>query len=517
MLYPIGIQHFPTLIKDGFVYIDKTKLIAHMIRSGQNYFLARPRRFGKSLLVSTLESLFKGEKELFDGLWITSSDYNWETCPVISLDFSLLITDSFKEFTRTLQTQFQHIANQYNLGEIRMESPSETLVELVIKLSSLGRVVILIDEYDKPILDNLGASELLDQYRKLFKTFYANIKALGKYLRFTLITGVTKITQISLFSGMNNPIDLSFNPFYAGLLGITEDEIEKYFLDEIKEIAFENQHTIEEEKTRIKTWYNGYRFSGKLNTPSVYNPISLMNYLSSHRLTNYWFATGTPTFAYKIIKEQNFVIPDFESDVYAGNAIESSHDIENIDLITLLYQTGYLTIKSFDEQTQNYTLQFPNEEIRRSFFEHLFHYFSQLKPFQIAKFIAAIQKSLLEHHFEEFFASCNELFSSIPYVIQIAKEAYYHSLIYLLVKLLGFNVDAEVMTGSGRIDLIVKQPKDILVFEFKFDSSAKAALEQMKELNYYSPYLNTGKRIRLIGANFKGDTRSVNEWVSEVL
>lgn len=379
VLYPIGIQSFSELIKDGFVYIDKTELIYQMVQTGRTCFLSRPRRFGKSLLVSTLEALFKSEKELFKGLWIASSDYDWITYPVISLDFSMLVTDSYEALVRTLQDQLQDVANRYGIGEIRKETPSETLVVLVHRLSVIGRVVILIDEYDKPILDRLSQKALVEQYRDLFKSFYGHIKGLGKYLRFTLLTGVTKFTQVSLFSGMNNLEDLSFNPDYASLLGITEEEIENYFTSEINEIARESEQKSEDIRQKIRNWYNGYRFSGVSRAHTVYNPLSLMNYFKSHRLANYWFATGTPTFAYRLIREQNYELSDFESEIVIGHSIEMNHEPDSLDLMTLLYQTGYLTIKNYEERTQRYTLQFPNEEVRRSFFEHLFHHFSELK------------------------------------------------------------------------------------------------------------------------------------------
>lgn len=515
MLYPIGVQSFPEIINDGFVYIDKTELIYQLVQTGRTYFLSRPRRFGKSLLVSTLESLFRGEKKLFEGLWISKSDYDWKSYPVISLDFSMLMTDSYDSLTRTLQNQLQEVANRYNIGEIRKETPPETLVALVQRLSAIDRVVILIDEYDKPILDRLSQTELLDSFRDLFKAFYGHIKGLGKYLRFTMLTGVTKFTQVSLFSGLNNLDDISFSPDYSALLGITESELSTYFLTEITGIAKKQNETVEETLKRIKRWYNGYHFSGIDSASSVYNPLSLMSYFKSHRLANYWFATGTPTFAFQLIKEQNYELPDFESDIVIGNTIEMNHEPSSLDLMTLLYQTGYLTIQSYDERTQRYTLQFPNEEVRKSFFEHLFHYFSQLKEFQISKLLTSIEKSLLEIDLKSFFDFINVLFSSIPYTIQVANEAYYHSLIYLMVKLLGFNVNAEVITNTGRVDLIVEQPGTVLVFEFKFNRSSKEALEQIKKRNYHSKYLASTDKVYLIGANFDASSRSINEWDCE--
>jgi Holliday junction resolvase-like predicted endonuclease len=278
-----------------------------------------------------------------------------------------------------------------------------------------------------------------------------------------------------------------------------------------------NQQTVEEIRRKIRCWYNGYRFSGEPNSQSVYNPLSLMSYFKSHRLANYWFATGTPTFAYQLIREQNYELPDFESDIVIGNSIEMNHEPDSLDLMTLLYQTGYLTIKKYKERTQRYTLQFPNEEVQRSFFEHLFHHFSELKEFQISKFLTSLEKNVLENDFPTFFESVNALLSSIPYSLHVANEAYYHSLIYLLMKLLGFNVSAEVMTSTGRVDLIVKQPRSVAIFEFKFNRSAKEAIQQIKDQNYYSQYLHSGRKLYLIGANFDQFTRTVNEWECEIV
>lgn len=393
--YPIGIQYFPTVISRGFVYIDKTDLLYKMIMSGGVNFLSRPRRFGKSLLVSTLESIFKGEKDLFKNLWIHSSDYEWKTYPVIMLDFSILISDSYTALIRTLQNQLEKVAQSYQINSVIRETPSETLIELVTELAKQGEVVILIDEYDKPILDQLTQPELLMQIRNLFKVFYATLKALGKHLRFTFLTGVTKFTQVSLFSGMNNPEDLSFNPEYATLLGFTEAELDKYFSEELG--------SLRESRELIREWYNGYRFSSNAETTTVYNPISMMNYLKSGRMANYWFGTATPTFAYQLIRQQNYQIPDFQKGILVGDSIEMNHDQDTLDLMTLLYQTGYLTIKDYDNQTRRYLLDFPNIEVRRSFFEHLFLYFSDIKEYQLSGHLAPMEKALIYGDLDSFF------------------------------------------------------------------------------------------------------------------
>lgn len=501
---PIGIQYFPSLIERGFTYIDKTDLLYKMITTGGANFLSRPRRFGKSLLVSALESIFKGEKELFKNCWIYSSDYGWEVHPVISLDFSILISDSYVDLVRTLQNQLEQVGQAYGLDSVIKETPSETLIELVTRLAKKGEVVILIDEYDKPILDQLSHPELLAQIRKLFKVFYATLKALGKYQRFTFLTGVTKFTQVSLFSGMNNPEDLSFNPEYATLLGFTETELDKYFSEELG--------CTEESRETIRQWYNGYRFSSDPEKPSVYNPISMMNYIKSGRLANYWFGTATPTFAYQLIREQNYQIPDFQDGILVGNSIEMVHDHDSLDLVTLLYQTGYLTIKDYDKQTHRYLLDFPNIEVRRSFFEHLFIYFSEIKDYKLSGQLDLMEKALLSANLEAFFLEFNKLLAAIPYILHISKEAYYHSLLFIVFKLLQFNVHAEVLTGTGRLDLIATLSDQVLLFEFKFDKNAAEALSQIEDLKYHLPFLSSKLPVILIGANFDQETRSINEW-----
>jgi hypothetical protein len=371
--FPVGVQDFPLMRKEGFLYVDKTEWIYHMMTTGIAYFLARPRRFGKSLLVSTLESLFKGERALFKGLWIDSSDYEWREFPVIRLDLSKTVSSSPEALSESLQELLLEIACKYEISKIKRRFPSLTLSALVMALakrdSKRGPVVILIDEYDKPLVHQLENMELVAKNREILSDFYTTIKALGEYIHRVFITGVSKFSKVSLFSGMNNLIDISIRTEYASMLGLTEDEIVHYFRNELETIAEKQQSTTEEIMQKMKLWYNGYSFSRLKDAKKVYNPLSVMQFLQSGEFDNYWFTTATPTFAINLIKKNNYFIPDLEKGVIVGKEIETNHETTGIDLPALLFQTGYLTIDSYDENSWTYFLKFPNEEVRRSFYD----------------------------------------------------------------------------------------------------------------------------------------------------
>lgn len=367
--FPVGVQDFPLMRREGFVYIDKTEWIYHMMTNGVAYFLARPRRFGKSLLVSTLESLFKGERELFNGLWIDGSDYPWREYPVIRLDLSKAVSSTPEALSTSLQELLQENANKYEISGFQRPYPSFSLSALVIELAKKkGPVVILIDEYDKPLIHQLANMELVAQNREILSEFYTTIKALSQYLHRIFITGVSKFSKVSLFSGMNNLIDISLKSEYATLLGLTENEIGCYFQDTLDLIAQKRQEPLEKIREKMKFWYNGYSFSRHKKGERVYNPLSVMEFLQSGEFDNYWFTTATPTFAVKLIKKNNYFIPNLEKGIIVGKEIEASHESDIIDLPTLLFQTGYLTIDSYDKNSWTYFLKFPNEEVRRSFF-----------------------------------------------------------------------------------------------------------------------------------------------------
>lgn len=515
--FPIGVQDFPFLRKEGFLYVDKTDLIYRMMTTGFAYFLARPRRFGKSLLVSTLESLFKGQKELFSGLWIDSSDYQWKEYPVIRLDLSKAVSFSPEALSESLQELLQECANKYGITGIRRQYPSLSLSALVIELAKKGAVVILIDEYDKPLVHQLENMELVAKNRNILSEFYTTIKALSQYLHRVLLTGVSKFSKVSLFSGMNNLIDISMKSEYATLLGFTENEIGHYFGSELNAVAHKRQEPVDVILKKMKFWYNGYSFSRAGSAETLYNPLSVMQFLQEGEYDNYWFTTATPTFAINLIKKNNYFIPDLEGGIIAGKEIETSHETDIIDLPTLLFQTGYLTIDHYDESSWTYFLKFPNEEVRRSFFDHLLYEFAELRPSKIHTFLFKLSKNLSDKDIKSFFETFNALLASVPHHIHIELEAYYHSLLYLVLKALGIPVQAEVLTSRGRTDMVLKTDKNIFVFEFKLNSKAQIALEQTLEMGYDEQYSLDSREIILVGVNFDTKTRSINEWKMQAI
>lgn len=511
--FPLGLQHFSKIRKEGFLYIDKTKWIYRLVKEGSAYFLSRPRRFGKSLLISTLEALFLGKQDLFSGLWIDKSDYEWKEFPVIRLDLSKVVSSSVDSLATSLQELLNEVAIKYEISGIKRPFPSLTLSALVIELFKRGPVVILIDEYDKPLVHHLENTGLAQQNRDLLRDFYATIKALDQYLRFVFVTGVSKFSKVSLFSGMNNLREISLYDAYADLLGITEEEISSYLLPEIAHVANKKGKTQEDILTLLRTWYNGYRYSLSPLVPKVYNPVSLFSYLETSNLDNYWFTTATPTFAIELIKIRSFPVIDFENGVIAGKEIEVCHDVDVIDIPTLLFQTGYLTIGDYDEKTQTFFLKFPNEEVRRSFLEHLLHAFTASHPSEIHGLLYKLSKHLEDKDLESFFDVFNVFLSSVPHQIHKDLEAYYHSLLYLFLKAIGFRVEAEISTAQGRIDMLLKTKTTIFLFEFKVNKTAQEALNQILNKDYQKRF-SLSDQIILVGVNFDTQSRTLNEWKS---
>lgn len=515
MKFPIGIQNFSRIRNEGFLYIDKTMIIHEMITQGVAYFLSRPRRFGKSLLVSTLEALFLGKKELFSGLWIDSSDYKWKEYPVVRMDISKMVSSSPEALSISLQEIINVNAKKYGIEGIERPFPSLSLSALVTELSQRGPVVILIDEYDKPLVHHLKDMEVVAKNREILRDFYTMIKALDEYLHFVFVTGVSKFSKVSLFSGMNNLLDISLNPTYSTLLGITEKELKRDLQEELQRVSAIRKKDEETNFLEMKQWYNGYLFSRKSTSERVYNPLSVLQFLKNAELDNYWFTTATPTFAIELIKQQKYSIPDLEQGTIVGKEIESDHEVDKIDLPTLLFQTGYLTIDSFDENSWTYHLKFPNEEVKRSFLEQLLIEFSEKQPSEIHKILFKLLNHLKNKDLSSFFKIFNTLFSSIPYQIHIKQETYYHSLIYLVLKALGFSVQSEVSTNNGRVDMVLKTDHYIFIFEFKIDSNAETAMKQILEKGYDKQFKLESKEIILVGVNFDTTSRSLNDWCAD--
>ncbi len=487
--YPIGIQDFAKLREENYVYVDKTKYIYQMLQ-GAYYFLSRPRRFGKSLLVNTLYYLFEGRKDLFKGLWIEEK-IEWKKHPIIKFDFSEL--DFEKNLEKTIKERLFEIAKNYNVTLTKTTAKS-LFRELIMELSKIEKVVILVDEYDKPIGDFLekGKMELAIKNRDILKRFYSTLKGLDAHIRFFFLTGITKFAKVSIFSDLNNLDDLTLHPDFGELLGYTQTELEFYFPEKLKEIASNLNLSYADFSQEVKLWYNGYNFLGK---EKVYNPFSMLRFLSNRRFANFWFETGTPSLLINLLRKRRVFDVD---NVVIGDDLIGSFSLENINQSTLLYQTGYLTIK--EDLGEGYVLTYPNLEVKKSMFRYLLNGFSYVS--EAYSVVYYIEQSLLKRDFELLKQQLNVLFGSIPAdIFEKEVESYYHAIIFLTFQLLGYKMQAEVRTSKGRIDAVLEYNNAVFLFEFKVNKTPEIALKQIKDKQYFEKYLQPNKEIYLIGVN----------------
>jgi hypothetical protein len=510
---PVGIQDFEKLRTENYVYIDKTELIYQMITRGATYFLSRPRRFGKSLLVSTLHAIFQGKRHLFKDLWIDRSNYTWEQHPVIWLDMSAVSNTSANLLEKSLDEQLDKIARRYGISLAPSVSVAGRLDSLIAQLAENNKkVVVLIDEYDSPLIDQIHRPEIALENREILKKFYTILKVQDANLRFVLLTGVSKFSKVSVFSGLNNLEDISLLPDYATLLGYTQKELTAYFSMEIDRLAQKEGYSPSALVDKIKHWYNGYRFSkGKV---AVYNPFSTLLLFKQQEFSVHWFNTGTPTFLVNLIQERHFDIADMEN-LAIGVSSFSTYEVEKLSVLPLLYQTGYLTIKSYDAESDHYQLGYPNREVEVAFLESLLGVFSQLDEPVQNDVIFRMVRALRKPHFDDFFNLFKGFLSSIPYELHMPMEKYYQNIFYLVFKLVGLQLHAEVHTNRGRIDAVIVGKEHILILELKVDQSAQAALAQIKEKGYADPYMVNQKAIYLIGVNFNSAVRNVGEYIVE--
>ncbi|NJL15190.1 MAG: ATP-binding protein [Microscillaceae bacterium] len=491
---PIGIQDFQRLRNENALYVDKTAWIHQLITRGVYYFLSRPRRFGKSLLLSTLRDIFLGKRALFEGLWIEDK-IEWQKHNVIHLSFGKA---DFKELglKEAITLQLGDIAREYAIQLIG-EDIANQFENLIKGLSKEKQVVILIDEYDKPIIEYLGKEEIPQalENRDILKIFYSCLKDLDAHIRFLFITGVSKFSKVSIFSDLNNLEDITLLQDYATLLGYTQSELEHYFEPYLNYMVQEKKIDKTQLLQDLKQWYNGYDFSGE-NTEKVYNPFSILNFMKNRQFSNYWFSTGTPTFLTKKMAEQQiYQLEGIEADEISL----AKSNIEDLDIIALLFQTGYLTIKekvAFDI----YALDYPNQEVKDALLRFLLVEYAHTLDSQTKPLVSKIQRAFAKNDIEEVFRHLNALFAKIPYdIFEERLESYYHSIIYLTFTLLGYYTSAEVHTSEGRIDALVKTNENIYILEFKVGDTAENALQQIKDRKYYQQYESEGKPIYLIG------------------
>lgn len=507
---PIGIQSFEKLMKENCVYVDKTALIHKLITQGSCYFFPRPRRFGKSLLVSVLVEIFRGNKELFANLAITSLPYDWEQHPVVMISFSDIDSATPEGLENGIKIYLQAIADQYQVT-ISMElKPGEMLQALVKELAKQNSVALLIDEYDYAILQHIHDKKTANAIREILKSFYIVIKGLDEHLKFVFLTGVSKFPRTSIFSGLNNLNDISLDDTYNTLLGYTKSEIVTFFDPYLVAAAQHTGTTVDQLLDEITQWYDGYQFTPADDAIKIYNPFSVLLFLSKKRFSNYWFARGTPTFLINLLKSKNYPIEDFEA-IEATESELGSFDVDIIPLKTLLFQTGYLTIRSYDLETTNYLLSYPNKECTKSLVEYVFASMTEASGAYLNTIVVALIKSLERHDFVQFHAILTKLFSTIPYNIQLSKEKYYQTIFYLVLKMIGADIIVEESTNIGRIDAVIKTKDTYFVLEFKINATAQKALEQIKSKKYYQPYQLMGKRIVLVGIAFDTEIKNVSD------
>lgn len=506
-----NIADFKTLIEGNYIYADKTKHIYDLLTgSGQNFFLSRPRRFGKTLLVSVLEQIFLGNRALFRGFWIDQSDYCWSKHPVIRLSMAGIDVRKAHLFEENLILEVQQQAKRLQIDLKTMTSAAACLKALIKALADKEqqRVVVLIDEYDYPILTHVQDPATAAEMRDILKSFYGVLKDLDAELRFVFLTGVTKFNKTSIFSGINNLNDLTLDERAATLLGLEFEELRVYFSEQIHEVAKKQSKSDEEILHALQEWYNGYQFSQD-SEQKVYNPCSVVKCLEKKSFQNYWFETGTPNFLIKLIQETNYPALELENLSLSQEEL-GTFDVEHIKLPTLLFQAGYLTIKSYDPDSGLYQLSYPNQEVSQSMMRVIAPIITGQESFAPWQALAAkLKKALNLEDLETFCSLLKLFFADIPYDLHIPLERYYQTVFYMLVKFMGAEILVEEKTNIGRIDVVLQTPTNIYIIEFKMAQSAQEALKQIKEQQYAQKYILLNKNITIVGLAFDKKSKNI--------
>ena len=510
---PVGIQTYSEIVNLNCVYIDKTEYIYKMINLSKYIFLSRPRRFGKSLLVSTLQSYFEGKKELFEGLFIDSVEKDWTEYPVLRFDMSLAKHQTKEDLPRYLLYIIEDNEKKFGLTS-DIADPNLRLTNLITTVyKQTGKqVVVLIDEYDAPLLDVAHEKARLDDLRQIMRNFYSPLKACDPYLRFVFITGITKFSQLSIFSELNNLKNISMDPAFAAVCGISEEEIQTQMSDYLDDFAVHQEITREEAMTALKKQYDGYHFSWP--SPDMYNPFSLLNAFQDRMLKSYWFESGTPTFLIEMMRKFNVVPSDIEGKEVMASAFDAP--TENMKSITpLLYQSGYLTIKDYNKIFNIYRLDIPNQEIRIGLMESLLPNYVDLSWETGITTIVYMYRALYNDDLNEMLRLLQEYLLTIPQCDNTNYEGHYQQMLYVIFSLLGRYVDVEVRTPKGRVDMVMNSGKALYLFELKLNKSAEAAMNQINLKNYPSRFALTGLPIIKVGINFNSETHTIEDWVIE--
>ena len=511
-LYPIGIQNFESLRNDGFFYVDKTALMYRLVSTGRYYFLSRPRRFGKSLLISTLEAYFQGKRELFDGLAVASLEKEWKKYPIMHLDLNARKYDSAKSLEQELDKHLEQWEKVYG-NEYSDRAPEERFYHLIrMAYEKTGeRVVILVDEYDKPLLQAIGNEELQQAFRSTLKPFYGVLKSMDGYIRFALLTGVTKFGKVSVFSDLNNLMDISMDERYTDICGISGEELLRDFDEDIRALAETNGQTYEQACARLKEDYDGYHFCP--DSPGIYNPFSLLNTFAKGRYGSYWFETGTPTYLVELLKKSDYDLEQMSREETDTETLDSIFTGDNP--IPVIYQSGYLTIHPHDTTFGLNTLWLPKKEDEDGILKFLMPYYAKSdmtkSGFEIKRFVNDVEKGDIDGFMERlqsFLADC-------PYELARDVELHYHNVLFIVFRLAGLYTQVEYHTSRGRIDMVVQTADYVYVMEFKLNGSAEQALQQIEERQYALPFAADSRKVFRIGVNFSSDTRNIDRWIVE--
>ena len=519
VIYPIGIQNFESLRRDGYLYIDKTALIFQLANTGRYYFLSRPRRFGKSLLLSTIEAYLQGKKELFKGLAIEELEKEWIEYPILHLDLN---AERYSD-TGSLGS----ILNRYlNLWEDRWGkdkreiTPADRFTGVIRRAceKSGRRVVILVDEYDKPLLQSIGNEKLQEEYRAILKAFYGVLKTMDGYIKLAFLTGVTKFGKVSVFSDLNNLMDISMDDRYVEICGITEKEIHTYMEEGVRELTEAQAMTYEATCQKLKARYDGYHFTE--DSIGLYNPFSLLNTFAKKKFGDYWFETGTPSYLVELLKHTHYDLYEMantETDADVLNSIDST----SRNPIPVIYQSGYLTIKEYDSEFGIYKLGFPNLEVEEGFVKYLLPFYTSVSapktPFEIRQFVKEIENG----NYDAFFQRLQSFFADTPYEVIAGQkperdtELHYQNVLFIVFKLVGLYTHMEYHTSNGRIDLVLQTERYIYIMEFKLNGTAEEVLRQINNKGYALPFTNDDRQLFKIGVNFSSKTRDIERWVVE--
>lgn len=513
--YPVGIQTFEKIREGHYIYVDKTEFVYNLVSRGQFYFLSRPRRFGKSLLLSTIDAFYRGKRDLFDGLFIADKQWEWKEHPVFHLALNGQYYNNAEKLSETLHNFMQEWEEYYNLPKGNTSVSESTRFYNCIRDAHEAtgmKVVILIDEYDQPLLQNLeqGKEDLYEEMKARLQAFYSVIKAQDKHICFGMLSGISKFSKVSVFSGLNNLQDISLEVATNAICGISETELDKNFAQGISHLALSTDMTIEETKERLKREYDGYHFAK--SGEGIFNPFSVLSTFQNNDFSHYWIDSGTPSFIINLLKQKRWDLSRIAGSISSGMDLKGS-DRYLSNPIPLLFQSGYLTIKSYDKEFDEYRLDYPNEEVAEGFTNDLLKNYSG--DDDAASFITQLVKDIRKGDADAFLCKLQSLLADVPYDLILNRELHYENMMYLIMKLIGFYTHTEYKTSDGRIDMVVKTDRYIYIIEFKLHGSATEAIEQIKKKEYWLPFKYERKELILIGASFNDDTRRLDSWLIE--